>query len=140
MTSEPAPGLGAAIRRIRQERGLSQPQLAEKLGVSINAVSQYERGVTVPGVYTLAELADVLDVTYGVLFDEPLATAEHLIADVRQRVRALGYDLALIPREDAEEVVPDLEPPPSAATIASVMAIVDAPYQPGLDVRFEEDA
>jgi transcriptional regulator with XRE-family HTH domain len=101
MTSEPAPGLGAAIRRIRQERGLSQPQLAEKLGMSVNAVSQFERGVTVPGVYTLTELADVLGVTYGVLFDEPLATAEHLITEARQQVRALGYDLALIPRDDA---------------------------------------
>ena len=101
MTTAPAPGLGAAIRRLRIERGLSQPQLAEKLGMSVNAVSQFERGVTVPGVYTLAELAVVLGVTYGVLFDEPLALAEHAVARVRAEVRALGYDLALIPREDA---------------------------------------
>ncbi|MFC7276255.1 helix-turn-helix domain-containing protein [Paractinoplanes rhizophilus] len=97
MTSEPSPGLGAAIRRRRIERGLSQPQLAEKLGISVNAVSQFERGVTVPGVYTLSELASVLGVTYGVLFDEPLALAEHAVAQVRDEVRALGYDLALIP-------------------------------------------
>jgi transcriptional regulator with XRE-family HTH domain len=101
VTSAPSPGLGAAIRRVRIERGLSQPQLAEKLGVSVNAVSQFERGVTVPGVYTLAELAALLGVTYGVLFDEPLALAEHAVAQVRAEVRALGYDLALIPREEA---------------------------------------
>lgn len=101
MTAEPAPGLGAAIRRRRKERGLSQPQLAEKLGTSVNAVSQFERGVTVPGVYTLAELAATLGVTYAVLFDEPLALAEHAVAQVRAEVRALGYDIALIPREDS---------------------------------------
>jgi hypothetical protein len=62
------------------------------------------------------------------------------VALLRRQARALGYDLALIPREEPDEIAPDLEPAPSAATIASVMAIVDAPYQPGLDVRFEEDA
>jgi transcriptional regulator with XRE-family HTH domain len=101
MTSEPTTPLGAAIRRVRRERGLSQPQLAEKLGVSVAAVSQFELGVTVPGVYTFAELAAALGVTYGVLFDEPSALAEHAVAQVRAEVRALGYDLALIPREDA---------------------------------------
>jgi transcriptional regulator with XRE-family HTH domain len=101
MTTEPAPGLGAAIRRQRKARDLSQPQLAEKLGMSVNAVSQFERGVTVPGVYTLTALADVLGVTYGVLFDEPLALAEHAVAQVRAEVRALGYDVALIPRGDS---------------------------------------
>jgi hypothetical protein len=38
-----------------------------------------------------------------------------------------------------DEVSPMLEPAPSAETIAGVLAIVDAPYQPGLDVRFEDD-
>ncbi len=99
MTTEAAPGLGAAIRRQRKAAGLSQPQLAEKLGMSVQAVSQFERGVTVPGVYTLAELAAALGVTYGVLFDEPLALAEHAIAQVRAEVRTLGFDIALIPRE-----------------------------------------
>jgi len=101
MTTEPTTPLGAAIRRRRRERGLSQPQLAEHLGVSVNAVSQYERGVTVPSVHALAKLTQALGVTYGVLFDEPLALAEHAVAQVRAEVRALGYDLALIPREDA---------------------------------------
>lgn len=99
MTTEPATPLGAAIRRLRIERGMSQPQLAEKLGMSVNAVSQFERGVTVPGVYTLAEVAAVLGVSYGVLFDEPLARAEHAVAQVRAEVYGLGYDIALIPRE-----------------------------------------
>jgi hypothetical protein len=34
----------------------------------------------------------------------------------------------------------DLEPAPSAETIAAVIAIADAPYQPGLDFRPEDDA
>ena len=101
MTAGPTSALGAAIRRIRRERGLSQLELAEKLGMTDNAVSQFERGVTMPGVNTLTELAAALGVSYGVLFDEPLAVAEHLVAQVRAEVRALGFDIALIPRETA---------------------------------------
>jgi transcriptional regulator with XRE-family HTH domain len=101
MTTEPKTALGAAIRRVRRERGMTQLQLAEKLGMTNAAVGQFEVGTTVPGVYTLANLAAVLDVPYGVLFDEPLALAEHAVAKIRAEVRALGYDLALIPREDA---------------------------------------
>lgn len=100
MTAKPSPGLGETIRRLRTERGLSQQELADKLGMSNNAVSQFERGVTVPGVFTFVDIAKALGVTYGVLFGEPLALAEHAVAQVRAEVRALGYDLALIPRED----------------------------------------
>jgi hypothetical protein len=65
--------------------------------------------------------------------------ADQLAQRLREQAKH-ARDLALAPREEPEEVAPDLEPAPSAATIAGVMAIVDAPYQPGLDVRFEEDA
>jgi transcriptional regulator with XRE-family HTH domain len=97
VTSTPAPGLGETIRRLRQERNLSQQELADKIGVSNNAISQFERGVTVPGVFTFVDLAKALDVTYGVLFGEPLAVAEHKVAQVRAEVRTLGFDIALIP-------------------------------------------
>jgi transcriptional regulator with XRE-family HTH domain len=101
VTTTPTTPLGANIRRVRRLRGLSQLELAEKLGTTNAAVSQFEVGSTVPGVSTLLKLAGALGVTYGVLLGEPFATAEHLVAEVRQQVRALGYDLALIPREDA---------------------------------------
>lgn len=101
MTTAPFTPLGEAIRHLRRERNLSQQELADKLGVTNNAVSQFERGVTVPGVLTLVDLAKALDVTYGVLFGEPLALAEHAVAQVRAEVRALGFDIALIPRRDA---------------------------------------
>lgn len=92
--------LGETIRRLRKAAGLTQQELADKLGVSNNAVSQFERDVTVPGVFTLYDLAAALGASYGVLFGEPLATAEYLVAQVRAEVRALGYDLALIPRTE----------------------------------------
>lgn len=91
--------VGANIRAARMAAGLQGKELAERLEVSAVAVSQFERGTTWPAVTTFAAIAEVLGVPYGVLFGEPWATAEHLVAGVRERVRALGFDLALIPRD-----------------------------------------
>lgn len=89
--------LGANIRAARKAAGLTGKDLAERLKVSAVAVSQFELGTSMPAVTTFAAIAEVLGVPYGVLFGEPWATAEHLVAGVRERVWALGFDLALIP-------------------------------------------
>lgn len=91
---------GAKIRELRKERNLSQQQLGDMLGMTNNAISMFERGTSMPSVGTVVDLAKALGVSYGVFFGDPLALAEHAITQVRDEVRALGYDLALIPRED----------------------------------------
>ena len=49
--------LGAKIKELRTERGLSQKQLAEKIGVAANTVSQYESGQSKTSIDILANLA-----------------------------------------------------------------------------------
>jgi len=91
--------LGHAVREARKAAGLTQPELGAKLGISAVAVSQVEKARTAPALAKVAAIADALGVSIGVLFGDPLACAEHAVAQVRAEVRALGYDLALIPRE-----------------------------------------
>lgn len=52
--------LGARIATLRRERGLTQEMLAEKMGVSPQAVSKWERGLAFPNPVWLDELADIL--------------------------------------------------------------------------------
>ena len=54
---------GAKIKELRTERGLSQKQLAEKIGVAANTVSQYESGQSKTSIDILANLAVELDTT-----------------------------------------------------------------------------
>lgn len=53
---------GARLRAARQARGLSQEELAEEVGTSLESVSRAERGVVWPSVPALRRLADVLAV------------------------------------------------------------------------------
>lgn len=49
------------IREIRKEKGLSQLELARKLNVNQTAVSQWERGTTLPSASVLLKLSSILD-------------------------------------------------------------------------------
>lgn len=62
--------LGLRLRAHRLERGLSQAELAEKIDRSIEAVSNIERGISVPNDATLQRLARVLEVSIDDLFAE----------------------------------------------------------------------
>ncbi len=55
--------LGEKIRELRTECGLSQKQLAAKIGVATNTVSQYESGKSKTSIDVLANLAVELDTT-----------------------------------------------------------------------------
>ena len=54
--------VGENIRRLRQERGLTQEALGERLSVTRQTVSQWERGVAYPDVATLQRVAETMDV------------------------------------------------------------------------------
>ena len=58
------------IRRLREERGLTQKQLASKLFVSDNVVSKWERGESLPDPETLARLAETFGVEVGAIVYE----------------------------------------------------------------------
>ena len=55
--------LGKRIAALRKEKGLTQEQLAEKVGVSAQAVSKWENDVSCPDITLLPLLADLLGVT-----------------------------------------------------------------------------
>ena len=54
--------VGAELRTLREEKGLSIRALARASGISANAISMIERGRTSPSVSTLYKMADALNV------------------------------------------------------------------------------
>ena len=53
---------GKFIAKLRKEQNMTQEQLAEKMGVSINAVSKWERGLSFPDVSLYKKLCKELDI------------------------------------------------------------------------------
>ena len=68
--------IGSRIRRYREERGLSQKQLAELIGVKNNRVSNWEQGLNRPDADILATLCRALQVSPSELLDVRLVDDE----------------------------------------------------------------
>lgn len=62
--------LGARIRALREELGMSASQLAEAAGLSQSAISQIERGLVDPSLRTLRAIAETLNVPIFTFFLE----------------------------------------------------------------------
>ena len=53
--------IGNQIAALRKAKGLTQAQLGERLGISFQAISNWENGKTLPDVAVLLDLAHVLE-------------------------------------------------------------------------------
>lgn len=61
--------IGAFFKELRNEKNITQEQLAEKLGVSRRTVSRWETGSNMPDLDILVEMADYYDVDLRELID-----------------------------------------------------------------------
>ena len=83
--------IGARIACLRRERDLTQVELAEKLGISYQAVSSWERGASMPDISKLMDLARTLNVTVDTLLGgEKVPVPE----ETKEEVTQLDPDVA----------------------------------------------
>ena len=61
--------IGEQIKRLRKERNMTQEQLAEKIGISFQAVSKWENDISLPDVATLPIIAGFFGVSMDTIFD-----------------------------------------------------------------------
>ena len=69
--------IGKNIARLRKEKGLTQAELGDILGVSNQAVSKWESGMTMPDVMLLPALADTFGCYIDELFSRKVQTEIH---------------------------------------------------------------
>ncbi|HEX8139333.1 MAG TPA: helix-turn-helix transcriptional regulator [Pyrinomonadaceae bacterium] len=60
---------GKNLRRLRRQKDFTQEQLAEAAEISVEFLSNIERGINAPSFETLEKLSKILDVPAKELFD-----------------------------------------------------------------------
>lgn len=93
--------IGANIRKLREKQGLTQEQLAEKLDVSFQAISSWERDEYLPEASKLIKLASILsvsidDIVYGVE-EKPIKTKKAIYnwEHMKTYIKTKALDLCL---------------------------------------------
>ena len=61
--------IGSFLKALRKEKGLTQEQLAEKLGVAGRTVSRWETASNMPDLSVLIQLAEFYDIEVGEILD-----------------------------------------------------------------------
>lgn len=77
--------IGEKIKELRKEQNMTQAQLAEKLGVTYQAVSKWENGTASPDISIIPDITRAFSVSADVLFDlvNPEVKKEEIYADYR---------------------------------------------------------
>lgn len=76
--------IGARIRKFREDRGYSQIELAQLIGVSNSRVSNWEQGINRPDADILVDLCKTLNVSPSELLDVHLKDDE--MSDMERKV------------------------------------------------------
>lgn len=83
---------GDRLKRVREQRGWSQRELTERIGLNLNQISRYELGNDEPGTTVLKRLAQELGVTTDWLVG--------LVDDEGNNVEQLELTQKLTPEEE----------------------------------------
>ena len=76
--------VGLKIANYRKEKGFTQKDLAEKLGVTDKSVSKWETGVNFPDVAILETLAEELGITVLELLDLETSSADEIVKEMTE--------------------------------------------------------
>ena len=82
--------VGLTIAKYRQQSGLTQNEVAEKLNIGYEAVSRMERGIVMPTVERLVELAEIFDCEAADLLTQSSNRIEDQSAQIKSLLSVLG--------------------------------------------------
>lgn len=79
--------IGHKIKQLRYKMGLTQEQLAERLGISAQSISKWETSITMPDITLLPILSETFGVSIDELFD---LTTEQTLRRIENRMETEG--------------------------------------------------
>ncbi len=95
--------IGNRINHLRKEKSFSQEALAEKLGVSAQAVSKWENDLSYPDITLLPQLSKLLDVTVDELLTGNSNHVQVLPEGQRKKLEELTFRVRIL-SEDGDKI------------------------------------
>ena len=125
--------IGKRILKLRKERNMTQVDLADRLGISYQAVSSWERGNSMPDIAKIPELAELFQVSIDELIGPSKVVNAVLNTDAEQ------WKDEHFAEEEIEEAIPILKPVQITELIGSMDKAVVKDIRAFLPYMNEED-
>ena len=78
--------LGTMISSLRKDKGMTQLELAEIMGVTDKAVSKWERDLSCPGINSIPKLAEILEISVDDLMQGKTETKEQDTKEKKENI------------------------------------------------------
>lgn len=96
--------IGSFLKELRKERGFTQEQIAEKLGVSGRTISRWETGSNMPDISLLVGIAELYEVTIPEIIN-----GERKSENMREEVREVAEKMADYAGVEKEKIIKDTQ-------------------------------
>ena len=92
--------VGAFLKALRREKGITQEQLAEELGVSGRTISRWETGNNMPDISLLVEIAEYFDVSIP-----EIIKGERKSEDMKEEAKEVAETMSDYAKAEKEQLV-----------------------------------
>ena len=110
------------IRHYRLQKGLEQKDLAEKIGVTKNSISNWENGLSRPDINLLPNICSVLGISFHQLYDLPTPVVKYTEAE-EKLIRDYRF-LSPGNRTTLREIITTLKRVQTADTLRSMKSLI----------------
>lgn len=93
--------IGNKIKALRKERGITQEQLAENIGISFQAVSKWENNIALPDITLAPIIANYFGISMDELFDFSL---EKIEIEIKKIIND-AYNFREIDQQKSKEII-----------------------------------
>ncbi|WP_026511296.1 helix-turn-helix domain-containing protein [Butyrivibrio sp. LC3010] len=87
--------IGKIIRKYRKEMGITQEEMAARLGVTTPAVNKWENGNTLPDIGLVAPIARLLEISTDELLQKPYWVIDILPEQVPRESKGQFFEILL---------------------------------------------
>ena len=95
---------GERLTKLRKEKGLTQNDIADKVGVSAQAVSKWEKDLASPDIDILLKLSEIFEISMDELLGKEKKTVELNEKPSKKDIEKMVLKISIIDGEDGDKV------------------------------------
>ena len=100
--------IGQNLKKIRKSMGVSQSELADKIGITFQQIQKYEKGVNRLAVSRLIDISHALNVNVSTFYDNIISPNKLDILKYDETILQMAHKISLVKNKEKLDLIHDL--------------------------------